>query len=236
MKLRNPTLIRLLGLVIACIFCWWKGTLRLRIQVEKGPAHPADPRRQRFIYSLWHETVLVPAGAAPRLHILISEHADGELIAQVCRHLRIGVVRGSEKRNGARGLLRLLRKSNETHLGMTPDGPRGPRRRVKLGLIVLASRTGLPIVPVGVGCGRALRARSWDRFALPLPWSAVDAIFAPPVHVPPRLDRAGLEQYRQVVESEMLRVTEKAEYQAARRSGVKLPSDSTSVSNTQSAA
>src|SRR5437764_11959548 len=161
MKLRNPTLIRLLALLIAWLFCWWRRTLCLRIQVEEGPPHPADPRKQRYIYSLWHETLLIPASAPPRLHILISEHADGELIAQVCRHLRIGVVLGSEKRSGAKGLLTLVRKSRETNLYMTPDGPRGTRRQVKLGLIALASRTGLPIVPIGVGCGWALRARSW---------------------------------------------------------------------------
>jgi lysophospholipid acyltransferase (LPLAT)-like uncharacterized protein len=219
MKLRSPALIRLLGLILSWLFRWWMGTVSLRLRYEERE-HPADYRKDRFLYVFWHETLLVPCAARAPAHMLISEHADGELITQVCRHLRIGVVRGSGTRRGPKAVLGMIRASEQTHLCITPDGPRGPRRQVKLGTIFLASHTGLPIVPVGVGMSRAWRARSWDRFAVPVPWSAAVCLFAPAIKVPPNLDRDQLEHYKRVVEAEMLRVTEKAE-QLAFRSAVK---------------
>jgi lysophospholipid acyltransferase (LPLAT)-like uncharacterized protein len=218
MKLRSPALIRLLGLLLSWMFRWWMGTVSLRIRCEERP-HPADPRKERFLYAIWHETLLVPCVVRRSVHMLISEHSDGELITQVCRHLRIGVVRGSRARRGAKAVLGMIRVSERTHLCITPDGPRGPRRQVKLGTIFLASHTGLPIVPVGAGMSRSWRARSWDRFAVPVPWSVAVCLFGPAIKVPPNLDRDQLEHYRQVVEAEMLRVTHKAEQLALRRAG-----------------
>ncbi len=216
MKLRHPGLIRLLGLLAAWLIRLWTRTLCFRIHVEDGRQHPADPRRQRYLYSFWHETILGAAAYSTRIHFLISQHADGELIAQVCRHLRVGTVRGSTTRGGARALFEMMHQG-AGHLGVTPDGPQGPRRQVQRGLIFLAALTGLPIVPVGMGFGRAWRLRSWDRFAVPCPGSAVDCVAGRPIHVPRSLNREGLEQYRRLVESEMLRLTAAAEHRASRR-------------------
>jgi lysophospholipid acyltransferase (LPLAT)-like uncharacterized protein len=78
-------------------------------------------------------------------------------------------------------------------------------------LILLASVTGLPIVVCGVGYSRAWRARSWDRFAVPLPWSTACGVVAPAVHVPTGLNRTTLEQYRGLVETLLLAATDAAE-------------------------
>jgi lysophospholipid acyltransferase (LPLAT)-like uncharacterized protein len=164
---------------------------------------------------LWHETVLLGASIKAPIHVLISQHADGELIAQVCRRLGIGVVRGSSTRGGSRALLGLIRRGRQTHLVVTPDGPRGPRRHVQPGLVFLAAVTGLPIVPVGIGFTAAWRARSWDRLAIPKPWSRAVVVFAPEISVPPNLDRAELERYRQRIEAALHRVTAEAERRAA---------------------
>src|SRR5205085_11486274 len=96
-----------------------------------------------------------------------------------------------------------------------PDGPKGPRRRVQAGLIFLAAQTGLPIVPFGVGYTHAWRARSWDRFAVPLPGSTAVGIFAPAIHVPRGLNRAQLESYRRLVEERMRAASDAAERWAA---------------------
>ena len=225
MKLRNPALIRAAGLMGAGLFRLWMDTLRYRFAFPEA-VHPVPPRVGRYIYAFWHESLLVAADMRTPVHTLISHHADGELIAQVCRHLRIGVVRGSPKEGGSEALLRLRRQSARTHLAVTPDGPRGPRRRVKLGTIYLASATGLPVVGFGVGYGRAWRLRSWDRFALPRPWSTAYLVVAPALAVPPGLDRAGLEGYRRLLEERMLRATEAAERWADRASGRDAPAPS----------
>jgi lysophospholipid acyltransferase (LPLAT)-like uncharacterized protein len=215
MKIRNPFVLRSLGFVAAWILRLWLGTLRYRILFPAGVVHPADPRRERFIYAFWHESFLAPAFVRTRIHALISHHADGELIAQVCRGLRYGVIRGSTTRGGVSALKELVRIAGKSHLLVTPDGPRGPRRSLQPGLIYLASRTGLPIVVVGVGFAHAWRARSWDRFAVPRPWSTLCAVVSEGVAVPPVLTRHELEDYRSRVEEHFLRLTEAAERWAA---------------------
>jgi lysophospholipid acyltransferase (LPLAT)-like uncharacterized protein len=189
----------------------WMSTLRCRFFFADGISHPADFRKNRFIYAFWHESILFPAAFSTRIRILISRHADGEFIAQVCRFMGLQVARGSSTRGGSAALLELVRFSRRTHLAVTPDGPRGPRRRVQPGVIYLASLTGLPIVGFGVGYSQAWRARSWDQFAVPKPWSKAACVVAPALHVPPRLDRDGLERYRCLLEDRLRDATLAAE-------------------------
>ena len=186
-------------------------TLRVRVFSAGDIRHPSDPSQQPFIYAFWHESLLAPAKMKTPVKVLISRSADGELIAQVCARLGIGVVRGSSKRGGMQALLELLREDGQTHLAITPDGPRGPRREVQQGVVFLSSQTGLPIMPVGIGFTRAWRAGSWDRFALPLPGSQVCGVLGEPILVPSDADRSELETYRQLLESAMLTATQQAE-------------------------
>ena len=212
MKLRHPWLIRLAAFFAAWLIRLWMRTVRCRLVFPPdGRRHPPDPRAERFLYAFWHETILFPTAYPARVHILISQHADGELIAQVCRHMRYGVVRGSSTRGGTQAILQMKRLSGRSHLLVTPDGPRGPRRRVQPGVVFLASRTGLPVVACGVGFARAWRAPSWDRFAVPWPWSEAVCVLATPLPVPPDLDRAGIERYRLLVEERLRAATEAAE-------------------------
>jgi lysophospholipid acyltransferase (LPLAT)-like uncharacterized protein len=219
MKLRSPWLIGLLALLGSLLIRLWMSTLRYRIAIAGSTMHPADARTQRFIYAVWHESILVPTVFKTKIRVLISQHADGELIARACRHLGFGVVRGSSTRGGSNALFELLRVSKHSHLLVTPDGPKGPRRQLALGMIFLASHTGLPIVPIGIGFSKAWRLPSWDRFAIPLPWSTAMCVAAPPIHVPAHLDRNGMQRYRRLVEEEFLRATQAAEQWA--ESGVR---------------
>jgi len=215
MKLRNRWLIRLAAGAASLVLRIWLGTVRTRIKSADGRTHPADPAVERFIYAFWHESLLAPAKIRTKVRIMISQSADGEFIAQVCRHLGVGVVRGSSSRDGARGLLDMLREDGASHLALTPDGPRGPRRRVQAGVVMLASCTGLPLVPVGVGFTGAWRARSWDRFAIPFPFTTMLGVLGEPIRIAPQLDRAGLQRCRAQVETALLEATQAAESWAA---------------------
>lgn len=210
-KLRHPWLIRIASFASAWLVRNWIGTLNYRLANLDSTAHPADPRQGRFIYALWHETILFLPLFRGKVNILISQHPDGEFITQVSRFLGADVVRGSTTHGGVQALMDMLECSTRTHLMVTPDGPQGPRRRVQLGLIFLASFTGLPIVPCGVGYANAWRARSWDKLALPLPWSTGRGIMAPAISIPPNLTRQQLEHYRTVVEEAMLKTIAAAE-------------------------
>lgn len=211
MKLRNPRLVRIAGRLIAWVIKLGLATVRYRLDPATARRHPADPAAQRFIYSFWHESLLALVAFRVPAHVLISKHADGELIATACKSLGFGTVRGSTTRGGGAGLLGMMDRAGTTHLAITPDGPRGPRRSVQPGVVILASQTGLPIVPVGIGFTRAWRAKSWDRFAVPKPFSQIVCIAGDPIHVPADLDRIGLEQYRLWVEDRSRLATAAAE-------------------------
>lgn len=219
MKLRHPVLLRAAGCGIAWVVRAWIGTLRYRRVLLHPEVDPLTPgQRRRYIYSFWHETLLLPAWQYSQTptKVLISEHADGELIAQACRHLGLGVVRGSTTRGGMKAIREILKLGGTKHLVVTPDGPRGPRRVVQAGMVYLAARTGLPIVPVGFGYRKAWRMDSWDRFAVPCPFSPAVGVIGAPLRVPEEVSKEELEHWREKAQAGMDEVMAQAE-QLARK-------------------
>jgi lysophospholipid acyltransferase (LPLAT)-like uncharacterized protein len=226
MKRRNRWLVPYIAAVVAVLIRLWMSMMRARTVAADGQEHPVDPARKRYLYAFWHEGLLAPLAKRTKIRVLISQHTDGEVIAQICRRLGIGVIRGSTARGGCQALLGMIRDRDEsTHLGITPDGPRGPRRQLKPGVVMIASQSGLPIVPVGIGFVRAIRIGSWDHFALPIPGSTMVGVFGEPIFVPRDLDRAALKEWVQFVEQQMLHLTQLAENWAdgIRREGLSTP-------------
>jgi lysophospholipid acyltransferase (LPLAT)-like uncharacterized protein len=215
LKIRHPLLVKVVSASGAHLVRTIVGTTRFHFRYADPSVNPEIARRtgQRYIYAFFHEVMLIPAffWAWPEMQILISDHRDGELIAQVVRRLGFSVVRGSTTRGGARALREMAQRVDRGHLCVTPDGPRGPRRHVQQGLAYLSSKTGLPIVGAGMAFRRPWRARSWDRFAIPLPFQPAACVAPPPLLVPPEADRETLESYRQEVERRMLAATLEAE-------------------------
>jgi lysophospholipid acyltransferase (LPLAT)-like uncharacterized protein len=212
MKLRSPFAIRLIAIVFAFIVRCWLATLRFRNVSVDGRPHPENPNVEPLIYAFWHEALLIPLRQRVRLDMLIGQHADGELIAQVARRFGFGVIRGSSTRGGGRAIRGMINLQDvPTHLGITPDGPKGPRRQVQMGMIAVASATGRRILPVGIGFARAWRAKSWDRFAVPYPFSTVCWVWGRAMTIPPELDRHELESWRQKVETHLVEVSELAD-------------------------
>jgi lysophospholipid acyltransferase (LPLAT)-like uncharacterized protein len=210
-KIRHPFWIRLAAFIAAWVVRIWVSTLGLRKIIVDGMPHPVDPKKQRFIFAAWHDTVFSMASIKIPADVLISRHADGELIAQACGFLGIGVVRGSTTRGGAEALLELARSTRPRHMLITPDGPRGPRHQLQPGIAALASRTGLPIVLIAIAYVRPWRLSSWDRTVVPRPWSLARVLVSESIHVPPLSSRADLELYRSRIERRFLDLTELAE-------------------------
>ncbi|HXD88291.1 MAG TPA: lysophospholipid acyltransferase family protein [Urbifossiella sp.] len=215
MKIRNRHLVRAAG---------WLGAMAARslvrtLSVRYHPIGPdvGDGRGQlsdRFIYSIWHENLLLPAArfGGPDLAVLISSHADGQVLGGLINAMGMTMVRGSSTRGGIEAVRQLIRPDvSWKHLAITTDGPRGPRRVVQPGAVYIASRTGMKLVPVGVGYHRPWRLKSWDRFAAPRPFSRARCLAGEPIFVPTNLRSAALEDYRRLLQAEMDRLNAAAE-------------------------
>lgn len=139
------------------------------------------------IFVLWHGRLL-PCTFYHRgqgLATLVSQHGDGEIIARIVRRWDYTPVRGSSSRGGLEALRRLVRVVRQGQsLAITPDGPRGPRETMKPGPLIVAQRTGAPLVPVACGASRGRFFGRWDRFLLPAPFSKIHIEYGAPRFVP----------------------------------------------------
>ncbi len=219
MRINHRFLIGLGGLLGTQAIRGWMGTLDYRVHYSDPALDPASPYcRGKKIYLFWHEYILFPLFMRGHcnLTMLLSRHQDAEILSHVARHMGFGLVRGSTSRGGVAALRELVRQSRAMHLAITPDGPRGPRRRMAPGPIYLASRLGLPLVLLGFGYDRPWRVqRAWDRFAIPRLFSRVRIVGSEELYVPAGVDRLELESYRQRLEARLNQLTEEAEQWAA---------------------
>ncbi len=167
------------------------------------------------IVALWHGRLfMMPAGwrKGVPVRLLISRHRDGELIARTVRHFGMDTIRGSTSRGGGGALREILRtlKSGES-VGVTPDGPRGPRMRASDGVIAVARLAGVPIVPGTCAVSRRKVLPSWDRFAIPFPFSRGIYIWGEPLAVPRDADGEMLEAARRSLERSLNEITAAAD-------------------------
>jgi hypothetical protein len=166
-------LVRLLG-----------ATWRIRLINNKSGVDHLRRERRPIVFALWHGDML-PLLYQHRdegVSVLISEHRDGELIARIAESLGFRTVRGSTTRGASRALIGLTRVLESGHdVAITPDGPRGPARSFAPGALIAAHRASAPVIAVGVVVRRAWRLRSWDRFMIPKPFSAVHIAYSNPI-------------------------------------------------------
>ncbi len=133
--------------------------------------------------------------------MLISSHPDGQLVARAIAHFGIGAVAGSSTRGGSDALRTLVRtlKSGES-IGITPDGPRGPRMRAGEGAVALARLSGAPVLPVSVSVSRRKVLGTWDRLIVPLPFGRGAVVWGNPINVPPDADTAEISNLTEQLE------------------------------------
>lgn len=138
------------------------------------------------IFALWHGRLL-PLGFLHRgqnIVCLASRSSDGEYVTRVLQHWGFGVVRGSSSSGGDtafRELIRVVRAGRS--VAVTPDGPRGPRERLKAGVLQLAQLTGAPVVPLAAAASRSWWFVSWDRFLVPQPFARLHVEYGEPIFV-----------------------------------------------------
>jgi lysophospholipid acyltransferase (LPLAT)-like uncharacterized protein len=162
---------------------------------------------ERFIAAFWHNRLLLMGYSyhGKGIKTLISQHKDGELISRVLKSLGFGSVRGSSTRGGAAAMREMAKASREYDIGITPDGPRGPKYVVQEGVIALARLTGVPILPLTFGSSRKKVFASWDAFNLPYPFSRGVFMWGEPIYVSKEDD---MEEKRKELELKLKEMTE----------------------------
>ena len=159
----------------------------------------ASGEGQLPIYTFWHDRVFLSTYFWQRRRIVVmtSQSFDGEYIARFIQRFGYGASRGSSTR-GAVGavveMVKLMRANCPT--AFTIDGPKGPRYVAKMGAVLLAKKTGHPILPFTITSARYWAANSWDRFQIPMPFSRARVIIAPPIFVSADADDEELEARR----------------------------------------
>ena len=182
----------------------------LRLRREEKAVEPLLAAGAPVIYVVWHaRLLLLPYLYRGRgLRALVSRSEDGSMIAALLRRFGFVTVRGSSSRGGVEGLRALARAIRERHsVVVVPDGPRGPREVLKAGVVVLARLTGAPVVPAALAASSEWRARSWDEFRIPKPFSRCVVRFGAPIFVRPKGDAAGEETARKEIEAALNAVT-----------------------------
>lgn len=172
--------------------------------------------KKPFIVCFWHGRLGMLACAWTwkdrPFRMLMSTHRDGLLIARTVGHFGITWIAGSTQRGGTealRGLIKTLR--NGETIGITPDGPRGPSQVASLGVITLAKLAKVDMVPITFSTSRRYRLKTWDRFHLPLPFGRGLFLWGDPISPPTRGDEAEMEKTRQLLETNMTDLQNKAD-------------------------
>lgn len=155
-------------------------TLRYRVH---------DPERflerrggKPHILVFWHNRILLMPYLYRKFYrhhplvVMISESRDGEMIAATAEKFGVEAARGSTSGRGISALIRMHRALARAgkNVGITPDGPRGPRYQVQPGVLHLARNAELPVIPITTRLSGKWEANSWDRFQIPMPFSRCD--------------------------------------------------------------
>ena len=162
---------------------------------------------QPFLVAFWHGRLLMMSEAWPyktTFNMVVSEHRDGQLIARTIGHLGFGSILGSSTKGGStvvRSVLRALRAGE--CVGLTPDGPQGPRMRVSLGIIQLARISGVPIVPIAFAARPSKLINSWDRLLVPLPFCRGIIRWGKPLEVSHDADDAAVQEAARQLEDRL---------------------------------
>lgn len=183
--------------------------IRLLYLTNKKKFHAPDSLGDdNFIMACWHgELLLIPYAylrykKIPNVKLFISEHFDGELIAKTLSFFGFGTIRGSSTRGGAKALIKAIKDVKDgSDIGITPDGPKGPRHEVQDGIIAIAQKTNKKIVLVEIKPSKFWQLNSWDKFVIPKPFGEVNYFISEPID----LNGLGFEEARSIIKEGLLK-------------------------------
>jgi lysophospholipid acyltransferase (LPLAT)-like uncharacterized protein len=187
-KIRNTKIINFFELNFFSFFAWLVIQLVSRtLKIKQINFNKIKSLEKNVIYAFFHgeQFILVFTHKWQNVGIMTSYSPDGELQTRILKKFGYDIVRGSTSKKGATsGTLGLLDKiSKGQNIAVAVDGPHGPGFKVKPGVIFLAQKTALPIIPVRVVAKNAIKLNNWDKYIIPLPFSMVYIIYGEPFYV-----------------------------------------------------
>ena len=178
---------------LALIFVPVIGSLLIRVlyYTNKKKFHtPKSVGDEPIIFACWHgELLMLPYlyshyRKTPHAKVLISSHFDGDLISRTIKYFGLDTISGSTNRNPARALIQAIKTLKEGYdIGITPDGPKGPRHEVADGIIVMAQKTDTKIVLVEIKPSSFWQFNSWDKFTIPKPFGVLHYYASEPIDI-----------------------------------------------------
>ncbi|WP_458699971.1 lysophospholipid acyltransferase family protein [Sulfurospirillum sp. 1307] len=161
-----------------CVFVFWHGELMMLVQGY------IDYRKSKNIDTI------------------VSAHHDGEIATRLLTLFGGGTIRGSSTRGGLKALVEAFKSIKKGRdVGITPDGPKGPRHSVADGAVLIAQKMKVPIVAMNVNASRAWRANSWDRFMIPKPFCTLDYYYGDPFYI----NDLSLEEAKEKIKKELMK-------------------------------
>ncbi len=207
-----PLGVRLAAWLVAVLVRLIFRSCRVRIQDRSGLfCHPQPPP---MIFAGWHNRLLFTTACFPwkfkgRTAALASLSRDGAYAAAFVENFGPTVVRGSTSRGGFRALLSLRRVlADNVSVCLTPDGPRGPRYAVQPGAVVLAEKSGCPVVPISLNAPKRWEMGGWDKAQIPRPFSTITLVVGAPLTVPANLSPEQRVQETERVRQALLAITD----------------------------
>lgn len=160
-----------------------------------------------MVFAFWHgDLLMLPylyyrLRKSPKINLMISEHFDGEIIANTMHYFGLGAIRGSTRRGAAKVLIQALKSLSEGYdIGITPDGPKGPRHEMNDGVVVMAQKRQAKVMVLQCVPSSYWQLSSWDRFTIPKPFSTLDFYASEPID----LEGMELEEAKVVVKTRLM--------------------------------
>ncbi len=215
---RNAFFVELATRAIASYIRFLGLTARWRVIGLDAPLGMVE-RGEPIIGAFWHGRMVMMPGLWRRyggskfdIRMLISRHRDGRLMARTIAHLGFATITGSSSRGGARALREIIEAvENGASIGITPDGPRGPRMRASAGVASAGRLTGAPVFAISFSASRRRVLKSWDRFVLPMPFARIVVVIKNPILVAKEGGPEALENARLAIEDALNEATREAD-------------------------
>ncbi|MFC2135343.1 lysophospholipid acyltransferase family protein [Bacteroidota bacterium] len=189
LKIIKQNILRFLGLYLLSF------TINVLLKTVKITIYNSkkvdDLKDQNYVLGFWHGTMLIPwyLHRNKNFAALVSQSKDGEILTRILKKWKYNVARGSSHIGGKDALEIILNQANNKYsIAITPDGPTGPPRVFKAGAVIVAKKTNVPLVLLGIANHNKYQLKSWDKFEIPRPFSKIIAVYSDPINIDNSLD------------------------------------------------